>query len=395
MSRPQLTTYSKAILLMHRHKYVREHVPGNKMSATEFFKYLLISRQFLRASQLYQVYFFVIYKYCKIDKKFDVATVDRSGFGPPGDRLKLKLKEIKALNRLLNAQYVVLLRYEYKYAKEFSAVCKIFTGHILLILSDDVDAAKKHIKIIKQVQKQLHSLLCDVKSLIASSDMPQLDLPNCEIHIKNFYQFKQVIGKHRIKGLAIGNDSRQAPSFDEAIDKNFFNDFPTCPSVDTLICSWRNLNVDHDLVLKVTKMVPFFPKLRVLCCDFTADHYTPAQFTKAARLDKKRMQEGLKSCKKTKLPITEVAIKYEFKIRKTESPKVMKQVLKEILKTTKFDRFRMADCVIRNSGNLLDKPYCDLDLRWFSLKFHVILKFTVDLDPRTLDDIEPPEDFDD
>ncbi|KAI6205781.1 hypothetical protein M3Y94_00831400 [Aphelenchoides besseyi] len=227
--------------------------------------------------------------------------------------------------------------------------------------------------------------------------MPQLDLPNCEIHIKNFYQFKQVIAKHRIKALAIGNDSRQAPSFDEAIDKNFFNDFPTCPSVDTLICSWRNLNVDHDLVLKVTKMVPFFPKLRVLCCDFTADHYTPAQFSLQKLLVWIRNEcKKLEELQKTKLPITEVAIKYEFKIRKTESPKVVKQVLKEILKTTKFSRLRMAQYVIRNSsGNLLDKPYCDLDLRWFSLKFHVILKFTVDLDPRTLDDIEPPEDFDD
>ncbi|KAI6205140.1 hypothetical protein M3Y94_00758800 [Aphelenchoides besseyi] len=262
----------------------------------------------------------------------------------------------------------------------------------MLVLADDVDAAKKHIKIIKQVHKQLYSLNCNVKSLIVSSDMPCLDLKECCLYIENFYQFKQVIGKHRIKGLQIENDRIKSPRFDETIDKKFFNNFPTCPSVAELMCRWKNLNADHDLVSKVTKMVPFFPNLRKLCCYFTADHYTPAQFSlQQLVVWIKNECKKLEELQKTKLPSTDMKIVYEFKIRKTESPKVAKQMVKEILKTTKFSRLSKAKYVTQNSsGYLLDKPYCDVDLRWLSLKFHAILKFTIDVY-----DIEPTEDFDD
>ncbi|KAI6232178.1 hypothetical protein M3Y95_00459300 [Aphelenchoides besseyi] len=392
MSRPQLTTYSKAILLMHRHKHVCDRPPDNKMSATEFFKYLLISRHFLRASQLYQIYLFVISKYCK-NKKFDIFAMNRKGFEVWLVKLKLKLKDIKTMNLLLNAQYAVLPSYEYKYAKEFSAVCKIFTGHILVDLSDDVNAAKKHVKIIKQVHKQLYSLRCDVKSLVTSPDMPQLDLPYGDIYIVNLYQFKQVMAKHQIKKVWTGNNRMQSPRFDETIDNNFFDDFPTCPSVERLIFSWKDLNADHNLVSKVTEMVPFFPRLRKLYCCFRADHYTAEQFSLQQLVVWIRNEcKELEELQKTKIPF--VSVTYTIKIRKTESQKVVKQVVKEMLKTTKFSQLYMAESVIRKSNdNVIDKPYSDVDLRWISLKFHVILKFTIDLDPLTLNDIEPPEDL--
>ncbi|KAI6173866.1 hypothetical protein M3Y98_01128400 [Aphelenchoides besseyi] len=121
MSKPQLTTYSKAVLLMHRNKYVCDRPRDDNMSASEFFKYLLISRQFIRASQLYQVYQFVIDGYCSDDHKFFVTTQRGSGVGAQAVGFKLKLKKIRSLNRLLNVQYVGLYRYEYEYAQKFLA----------------------------------------------------------------------------------------------------------------------------------------------------------------------------------------------------------------------------------------------------------------------------------
>ncbi|KAI6205167.1 hypothetical protein M3Y94_00761800 [Aphelenchoides besseyi] len=222
MSRPQLTTYSKAILLMHRHKHVCDRPPDNKISATEFFKYLLISREFVRASQLHQVYQFAIFDYCCDDEKFDVSISDKKHVRSWAVMFKLNLKEIRSLNRLLNAQYVHLECYEYRYAEEFSAVCKIFTGHIAINLCSDLNAAENHSSIVKQVQKQLYSLRGNAKSLIASPDMPQLDLAFGSIGIVNLYQFKQVMAKHRIKEMWTENDRIYYRNFDAKIDDNFF-----------------------------------------------------------------------------------------------------------------------------------------------------------------------------
>ncbi|KAI6232164.1 hypothetical protein M3Y95_00457900 [Aphelenchoides besseyi] len=394
MSRPQLTTNSKAILLMHRIKYVCDRPPDNKMSASEFLKYLLISRQFVRASQLHQVYQFAIFDYCCDDEKFDVSAMKAKALWPWAAEFKLKLKEIRSLNLLLNAQYVYVQDYEFKYAKEFSAVCKIFTGHIAMNLSDDVEAAENHSSIVKQVQKQLYSLRGNAKSLIASPDMPQLDLAFGGIDIENLYQFKQVMAKHRIKEMWAGNDRIYSPNFDAKIDDNFFDDFPTCPSVEMLKFNWKELNEDHDLVSKVTRMIPFFPKLRKLYCCFRADHYTAEQFSLQQMVVWIRNEcKKLEELQKTKLPITEIGIAYDFKIRKPESSKVVKKLVKKILKTTTFNRVFDAKLVTPkpdNKDKLIKqhyainlwqrKPYCLADVQ-----------FTIDLDPLTLDD----EDLDD
>ncbi|KAI6227161.1 hypothetical protein M3Y95_00697300 [Aphelenchoides besseyi] len=295
MSKPQLTTYSKAILLMHRNEYVCRRPRDNTMSAFEFFKYLLISREFLRASQLYRVYQFAIFEYCSDDNKFYVSATKGKVVGAWATHFKLSLEEIQTWNQLLNVQYVDLFRYQYIYAEEFLAVSRFFTGHIALNLFSDQENTKYHGGIIKQVQKQLYSLRGNAKSFVDSSEVPQLALAYGGMETENLYQLKQVLAKHQIKEIAAGNCGIFAPRFEATIDDNYFHDFPTCPSVETLRFGCKDLNENHDLVSKLTEMIPFFPNLSKLFCDFEAEHYTPeqvVQFTKACGLDKKRMQEN-------------------------------------------------------------------------------------------------------
>ncbi|KAI6179269.1 hypothetical protein M3Y98_00592200 [Aphelenchoides besseyi] len=104
MSKPQLTTYSKAILLMHRNEYMCNRPPDNKMSALEFFKYLLISRQFLQASQLHQVYEFAIFGYISHGKKFVVRLMKGKFDKVWATEFKLTLEEIRTWNQLLDVQ---------------------------------------------------------------------------------------------------------------------------------------------------------------------------------------------------------------------------------------------------------------------------------------------------
>ncbi|KAI6209240.1 hypothetical protein M3Y96_00200500 [Aphelenchoides besseyi] len=354
MSKPQLTTYSKAVLLMHRNKYVCDRPRDDKMSASEFFKYLLISRQFIRAFQLYQVYQFVIDGYCSDDHKFFVTTQRGSGVGAQAVQFKLKLKKIRSLNRLLNVQYVGLYRYEYKYAQKFLAINSIL-GHIALDLYYDSYAAKNHSSIVKQVQKQLYSLRGNADSFYISPHMPQLDLAFADVRISDFY----------------------------LIDKYFFDDFPTCLSVEELLFILQNLIENYDLVSKITKMIPFFPNLRELLCSFSAEHYTAEQFSLQKLVAWIRDEcKKLEELQKTKLPITDMAIYYNFKIRKPESSRVGLP----ILKTTEF-YLRDAELVNPKPDNNDEyfKQHYAFELWQKKSNFRACLKFTVDLDPIILD----------
>ncbi|KAI6232575.1 hypothetical protein M3Y95_00500100 [Aphelenchoides besseyi] len=392
MSKPQLTTYSKAILLMHRNDYVCERPRDNTMSALEFFKYLLISRQFLRASQLYRVYQFAIFEYCNDDNKFYVSAAGRNAVGAWATHFLLSLEEIRTWNRLLNVQYVDLFRYEYIYAEEFSAVSRYFTGHIALCLATDRDNPEHHGGIIKQVQKQLYSLRGPAKSFYTSSEVPQLNLAYSYMDIKNLYQLKQVLAKHQIKELLAGNECLFAPRFDAIIDDNFFDDFPTCPSVERLKLRWKDLDENHDLVSKLTEMIPFLPSVRVLVFCFSAEHYTPEQFSLQQlvvwiRKECRKIGELQKAC----LPTTDIVfIYYKFKIRKPESRKVIKQLVKEILATTKFNRLRSAEHIIPESSNdqndVIIKQHYSIELRRKQSNCIADLMFTADLDPLTLND---------
>ncbi|KAI6205539.1 Tyrosine-protein phosphatase non-receptor type 9 [Aphelenchoides besseyi] len=294
MSKPQLTTYSKAILLMHRNDYVCDRPRDNTMSALEFFKYLLISRQFLRASQLYRVYQFAIFEYCNDDNKFYVSAMRDREKWAWATCFKLNLKEIRNWNQLLNVQYLFVPYYKYEYVSEFSAVSRVFTGQIALNLICDDDDAQYHNHIIRQIQKQLNSLRCGTKSLL-SSDIPQLKLNECIVYITDF----------------------------STIDDEFFDDFPTCPSVKKLGLYWPISNENDDLVPKLIRMTSFFPKLINVTYYFTVKHDIPEQFSLQQLVVWIR-----KECKKidelqiANLPIPFIKLVYEFKIRKQESRKV-------------------------------------------------------------------------
>ncbi|KAI6205259.1 hypothetical protein M3Y94_00772200 [Aphelenchoides besseyi] len=333
-------------------------------------------------------------------------------------RFKLTLEEIWSLNRLLNVQYVNLIQYQYKYAEEFSALSRIFTGRIELSLFSDVDAAKNHSNIIKQIHKQLYALRCDAKSLIASSDMPQLDLAFIGMDVKNLYEFKQVLAKHQIKKVAVGNSEIMASSFDVNIDDNFFDDFPTCSSVEELNFNWKELNEDQDIVSKVTKMVSFFPNLKELLYRSIAVHYTAEQVDYLFKRKHKvpTFQFSLQKlvvwvsneCKKleelhkTKLSTTLMVIYYVFTIRKPESSKVVKKLVRKILRTTKFLLYSVK-LVTPNSDDkdTLIKQHYALELRRFmNADSGAILQFTIDLDPlivnnEDLDEVVSSADEDD
>ncbi|KAI6193904.1 hypothetical protein M3Y96_01068200 [Aphelenchoides besseyi] len=396
MSKPQLTTYSKAILLMHRNEYVCNRPPDNELSALEFFKYLLISRQFLQASQLHQVYEFAIFEYSSDDKKFYVSSMKGKFDEVWATGFKLTLEEIRTWNQLLDVQYVRLYRYHYKYADEFSAVSKLFRGYITLDLYSDIFEAENHSAIIRQVQKQLYSLDGHAKSMIGLSEMPRLNLMSSFLSIGNLYQFKQVLTKHQIKELVVQSFFIDPTSFDPTIDDNFFDDFPTCPSVKKLKFTWRNLDEMHNIVPKVTKMMPFFPNLCQLYC-YTSKYHAPGEFSLQKLVvwirDECRKIEELQ---KASLSLTDVVLVYNFKIRKAESKKVVKQLVKEILNTTEFKVLRFAKLVMpgteEHKYNGFIRPYCKVELWREQPNGVAALQFKVDLDPLTLDDDDESED---
>ncbi|KAI6193973.1 hypothetical protein M3Y96_01075700 [Aphelenchoides besseyi] len=340
MSKPQLTTYSKAILLMHRHEYVCKRPPDNKMSALEFFKYLLISRQFLQASQLHQVYEFAIFRYNSDDKKFYVSSMKGKFYKHWAAEFKLTLEEIRTWNQLLDVQYVRLYGYQYKYADEFSAFSKLFMGHIALSLYWDIKEAENHSAIIRQVQKQLYSVYGHAKSMID--------------------EFKHVLTKHQIKELIVF--CMYPEIFDPTIDDNFFDDFPTCPSVKKLNFTWMDSNETHNLVPKVTKIMPFFPNLCELYCRFKVRFYAHEEFSLQKLVvwirDECRKIEELQ---KASLSITDVTLVYKFEIRNVESKKVVKQLVKEILKTTEFKVLRSAKNIIPGTANYPYSQFFPID----------------------------------
>ncbi|KAI6179172.1 hypothetical protein M3Y98_00581700 [Aphelenchoides besseyi] len=381
MSKPQLTTYSKAILLMHRNEYVCYRPRDNKLSALEFFKYLLISRQFLQASQLHQVYEFAIFEYISDDKKFVVSLTKGKFDKVWATGFKLTLEEIRTWNQLLDVQYVRLNNYRYENADEFSAVSKLFRGHIALDLYSDIFEAENHSAIIRQVQKQLYSLDGHAKSMIGLSEMPRLNLMSSYLGITNLYQFKQVLTRHRIKELKVKNFCISPEIFDPTIDDNFFDDFPTCPSVKKLKFSWAYLDEMHNIVPKVTKMMPFFPNLRQLYCRFEA-YYYPHEELSLQKLvvwirDECRKIEELQ---KASLSLTDV---------------VVKQGVEEILNTTKFKVLRFANLVMPGTENdeydVFIPQYCEVELWREQPNGVAALQFKVDLDPLTLNDVDDDE----
>ncbi|KAI6210444.1 hypothetical protein M3Y96_00328900 [Aphelenchoides besseyi] len=219
--------------------------------------------------------------------------------------------------------------------------------------------------------------------------------------IENLYQLKQVLAKHQIKEIAAGNGSIDSPRFDATIDDNFFDDFPTCPSVEKLRIGCKDLSETHDLVSKITQMMPFFPNLRDLLCNFDAEHYTPEQFSlqKLVVWIRKECRK-ITELQKASPPIIDIASQYLFKIRKPESKKVVKELVKEILETTKFNQLHSVEHIIpepnNNEEGVLVKQYYMLELRRMQANCIAILRFTVDLDPLTLDDDddEPTENND-
>ncbi|KAI6179295.1 hypothetical protein M3Y98_00595000 [Aphelenchoides besseyi] len=314
MSKPQLTTYSKAILLMHRNEYVCNRPRDNKMSALEFFKYLLISRQFLQASQLHQVYEFAIFRYSSDDKKFYVSSMKGKFDRVWATSLELTLEEIRTWNQLLDVQYVRLSGYHYEYADEFSALSKLFMGHIALNFYSDIDEAEDH------------------------SD-----------------EFKHVLTKHQIKELIV---SCMYPEiFDPTIDDNFFDDFPTCPSVKKLNFTWMDSNETHNLVPKFS-----LQKLVVWIRD-----------------ECRKIEE----LQRASLSITDVTL-------------VVKQLVKEILNTTKFKVLRFAKLVMPGTENdendVFIPQYCEVELWREQANSLAALQFEVDLDPLTLNDDDESED---
>lgn len=59
----------------------------------------------------------------------------------------------------------------------------------------------------------------------------------------------------------------------ETIEDDYFADFPICPRIKTLEFVWYQLDETHDLVSKLTDIVPFFPNLIKLKCNFLAENH--------------------------------------------------------------------------------------------------------------------------
>ncbi|KAI6232499.1 hypothetical protein M3Y95_00492300 [Aphelenchoides besseyi] len=336
------------------------------MSALEFYKYLLISRDFLRASQQYRVYQFAIFEYCSYDdKKFYVSAVGRKAVEAWATHFKLTLEEIRNWNRLLNVQYLYLYTYEYEHSKEFLDVSKIFTGHIALDLSEDEKNAKYHGGIIKQLQKQLNFLRCEIiASSIGSSST----------------QFNSCCRNYR-KLLSTKKSA-------EKIDDNFFDDFPTSPSVEKLKFFWNDFHKDNNRISKITQLLPYFPNSNRLV--IRAEHDTPEQFRLQQlvvwiREECKKIEKLQEAC----LPTTDITLDYFFEIYHQESAKIVNQLAFEILDTTKFNQWHSVYRIYPTSfipTNPSDSKYYKLDFRWKLPNFCAILRFTVNVDALAFDD---------
>jgi hypothetical protein len=76
----------------------------------------------------------------------------------------------------------------------------------------------------------------------------------------------------------------------------------------------------------------------------------------------------------------------------------VKQSVKRILKETKFNRLNCFERIIDESNTdqnvVLIREYYGVDVRWNEPNFCSSVRFRVDLDPLTLDDVEVSEDDD-
>ncbi|KAI6197747.1 hypothetical protein M3Y94_01261600 [Aphelenchoides besseyi] len=336
MSEPQLTIYSKAILLMHRIKNTSNPSRYYNTSAFEFFRFLLISRQFLRASQLYRVYQFMIRGYCDYQKIFEVSITTGDFSGSWVTCFCLKLKEIRSLNQLLDVQYLYLDGYQYEDTIEFMAVSRMFTGHIALKHYSGTYAEENHVAIIEQVQKQLYFLRGDALSLIASSNGLCLNLAASHMDIENLYELKKVLAKHRPKKIVAECRCYRTLGFDPAIDDNFFEDFPTCSSVEKLEVNWDDRHEDNDFVSKITKMMPFFPNLVKLFCrsyifvNHRLEEFNVQKLVVWIQNECRKIEELQKAC----LPTTQIVLNYACDIPKEVT---VVEKLRKILQTTNFN----------------------------------------------------------
>jgi hypothetical protein len=87
----------------------------------------LISRQFLRASQLHRVYYFVVDGVIS-NNEYSVYLSNRNFMGARTDLITLNLTEIRGLNQLLNVQYFQLVCFNAKDATKYVNLCQFFKG---------------------------------------------------------------------------------------------------------------------------------------------------------------------------------------------------------------------------------------------------------------------------
>ncbi|KAI6179138.1 hypothetical protein M3Y98_00578100 [Aphelenchoides besseyi] len=130
----------------------------------------------------------------------------------------------------------------------------------------------------------------------------------------------------------------------------------------------------HNLVPKVTKMMPFFPNLRQLYCRFETYDYPHEELSLQKLVvwirDECRKIEELQ---KASLSLTDVVLVYNFKIRKAESKKVVKQLVKEILNTTEFKVLRFAKLWNYGESNQMVLPLYNLKSTWIHLHLMMMM----------------------
>jgi hypothetical protein len=142
MSALTLSPFAKSLFLRHRvaksvnnkyHEYypiseifkcLVSYSPISKVISDNF---QLISRQFLRASQLYRVYYFVVYEVISNDE-YSVFLSNRNFMGAGTDRIILSVADIRGLNQLLNVQYFQLVCFNTKDAAKYAKLCQFFKG---------------------------------------------------------------------------------------------------------------------------------------------------------------------------------------------------------------------------------------------------------------------------
>ncbi|KAI6209564.1 hypothetical protein M3Y96_00234300 [Aphelenchoides besseyi] len=136
-------------------------------------------------------------------------------------------------------------------------------------------------------------------------------------------------------------------------------------------------------------MMPFFSNLSELIVE--TEHTISWQFNL-----QKLVVWIRKECKKIEklqqASIPYMKLDYSIKIRKPQPKKVVKQLVKKILKTKRFNQLHYAKHIVpepnRNKNDVLDKQRYELDFRWNLSNGCIISRFTVDLDPLTLGDDE-------